>query len=66
MTTHNGRRLNKIADRLDPIQVPDMKVETDPGPDEGLSTKTHPIEVPGIGVPRSGGQSSPNMYGQRL
>jgi len=41
MTTHNGRRLDKIRDRLDPIQVPDMKVETDPGPDEGFTLTTY-------------------------
>jgi hypothetical protein len=37
VTTHNGRRLDKIRDKLDPIQVPDMKVETDPDPDGGYT-----------------------------
>jgi len=40
MTSNNGKRLDKIADRLDPIQVPDMKVETDDGDDGGFTLTT--------------------------
>lgn len=37
MTTHNGRRLDKIRDKLDPVQAPEMKVETDTDPDGGFT-----------------------------
>jgi len=39
MTTHNGRRLDKIRDKLDPVQVPETKVENlvDTDPDAGFT-----------------------------
>jgi len=37
MISHNGRRLDKIREKLDPVQASEMKVETDPGPDGGFT-----------------------------
>ncbi len=36
MTTHNGRRLDKIRDKLIPDRT-EMKVETDPDSDGGFT-----------------------------